>query len=176
MILFKGIPMKFYHLLLFSFLLFIVESLCQRKELTIDDIYSNGRFYGKSLREVHWFDDGNKFSFSDTEKINSDLRHEVNTGEEDVLLTEKELNETEPELSITHYEWSSNDKHILFTNLLPARNVKTGGSFYLYDLRKQQIVLKVESEDEQVNIQFSPDGKNIGFVRGNNLFVVDIET
>jgi len=166
-------------LILFAFL------ATAQKQLTVEEIFTNGIFYGNPLVGVKWFDGGKKFSFLKYDESSSTIslfEHDVETGKEKVLVSGNKLNlvaagdEAEESFVIKNYEWSPDEKYILFTGLLPARSVKTGGTFYLYDLENDKFFLLAESEEEQVNAQFSPDGKKLGFVRGNNLFVIDIES
>jgi len=166
-------------LILFAFL------ATAQKQLTVEEIFTNGIFYGNPLVGVKWFDGGKKFSFLKYDESSSTIslfEHDVETGKEKVLVSGNKLNpitagdEAEESFVIKNYEWSPDEKYILFTGLLPARSVKTGGTFYLYDLESDKFFLLAESEEEQVNAQFSPDGKKLGFVRGNNLFVIDIES
>jgi dipeptidyl-peptidase-4 len=109
--------------------------------------------------------------------FHSIYEHDIATGEEKILVAGNQLKtENGEEIEIKNYQWSPDNKYILFTDVLPARSLKTGGSFYLYDISKEKIIYSVVSDTEQENIQFSPDSKKIGFVRGNNIFVFDINS
>src|SRR5690606_13817565 len=150
----------------------------QQKKLTVEDIYSNPGLKSESLNGLKWFDNGNKFSFLryDEDGI-SVYQHEVETGTEAKVIGGNEIkDESGNPVRLSNYEWSPDNKYILVTGLLYARSVKSGGAFYLYNVLNKELQLVIESEDEQVNVQFSPDGKSLGFVRGNNLFVKDIES
>lgn len=159
------------------------QILSQHKELTVDDIFTNMQFYGKSLYGVKWFNEGDKFSFlgyDEESRSVSIYEHDVKTGSEEILVREGDLIPDDTlkrkEFPIENYYWSPGEKYILFTGLLPSRGKKTGGSFYVYDLKEKQFKLSVESKEPQVNIKFSPDGKKTGFVRNNNIFILDLET
>ncbi|MGE5796368.1 MAG: DPP IV N-terminal domain-containing protein, partial [Ignavibacteria bacterium] len=159
------------------------QVLSQHKELTVEDIFTNRQFYGKSLYGVKWSDEGNKFSFlgyDEESRSVSIYEHDVKTGSEEILVRESDLIPEDTlkrkEFPIENYYWSSDEKYILFTELLPSRGKKTGGGFYIYSLKEKELKLSVESEEPQVNIKFSPDCKKTGFVRNNNLFIMDLET
>jgi dipeptidyl-peptidase 4 len=164
-------------------LVFLVQPLIipQQKKLTIEDIFTNTGFRSKSISGLKWIDNGNKYTFSkfDSEKgYGSIYEHEIISGEERVLIPgdKLKLSEDEKPITIRNYEWSFDERYVLFTGLLPARSTKTGGSFYIYDTKEEKFFLLAESEEEQVNAKFSPDGKKLGFVRGNNIYVTDIES
>ena len=162
------------------FILLSVQVFSQSHQLTVEDIYTNPAFYPDELDEFQWFDNGNKYSYlkylpdSGTSAI---YEHIVATGEEKVLVPPNQLSTKGIYLfTIKNYRWSPDNKYILFTGTLPARRLKTGGNFYIYDVSKEKIIYSIESEKEQENIHFSPDSKMIGFVRDNNLFVFDINS
>ena len=167
-----------FSLIKFLLIIFLGQSLltAQNKKLTIDDIYTNSGLRSKSISGLKWFDDGNKFSFLKIEE-NVIYEHDVSTGEEKKITGSDELRTPDAEqISLRNYEWSPDGKYFLITGLIPARSVKTGGTFYVYNISEKRFQLIVDSEEEQVNAQFSPDGRKLGFVRGNNIFVADIES
>lgn len=167
----------------FIVLLFLLSSLVsgQKKHFTIDDIFTNRNFSPKSIMGLQWFDSGNSYSFL---KMNTETKsmemwsHNLKTGEEKVIVSASELKlkEDDAPFIIRNYEWSPNGRYILFTGMLPARSLKSGGTFYLFDFIEKKFFLLAESEQEQINAQFSPDGNKLGFVRGNNLFIIDISS
>jgi dipeptidyl-peptidase 4 len=169
-----------YNFIKILILIFAVSSFifCQQKKLTIDDIYRNPGLRAESLIGVKWFDNGNKFSFLKYEAGGYSLfQHDVSTGEEKKILDRNDLKDNNGEkILLRNYEWLPGEKSILITGLIHARAVKSGGTFYVYDVDNKNFKLIVGSEDEQVNAQISPDGKKLGLVRANNLFMADVET
>lgn len=167
------------NIFLLLIVLFQFQSSGQKKVFFVEDIYSKREFYGSSLRTVQWFDDGNKFSFlkyDSTSKSMAIFQYDVLTDEENVLISSNELKipNSDETITIMNYKWSPNEKYVLFTDLLPARDIKSGGTFYIYDLVNKNIIRVIKSEQEQMNAVFSPDGNKLAFVRGNNLYVIDI--
>lgn len=151
------------------------------KELTLQDIFASPKFNPKSLPEIHWMNDGKRFTFLDydtTSKSRAIWMYSEKTKSRSVLLSEKELkqNGADSNFSIRNYLWSPNEDKILFTGIVPARTIESGGNFYLYDVKAKKFSQLTNSSAEQKNVAFSPDGKMIGFVRANNLFVMDLVT
>ena len=170
-----------FNTLLLFFLVFCFELLPQQKELTVELIQTNRDFFGKNLIGVQWFSGGDKFSFLKRDpvaKATAIYEHDCKTGEEKILVSGNDLKlkpEDQP-FVIQNYEWLPNEKYILFTGTLPARSLKTGGAFYIYEIAKKKFFELASSEKTQENARFSPDGEKLAFVRDNNVFVVDIQS
>ena len=167
--------------LLLFFFIFCLELLPQQKELTIELIQTNRDFFGKNLSGVQWFSGGDKFSFLKRDpvaKATAIYEHDCKTGEEKILVSgdDLKLNPDDKPFMIQNYEWLPNEKYILFTGTLPARSLKTGGAFYVYEVAAKKFFELASSEKTQENATFSPDGEKLAFVRDNNVFVVDIQS
>jgi dipeptidyl-peptidase 4 len=162
-----------------SLILFCIQVYSQPLHLTVEDIYSNPEFYPQKLIEFYWFDKGNKYSYLNEPPGSTSpsiYEHNLATGEEKILVSGELLKINDSIITIDNYQWSPDNKYILFTGVLPARKLKTGGNFYIYDVSKEKIIYSVLSGKKQENILFSPDSKKIGFVRDNNLFYFDIKS
>jgi len=166
---------------LLFFFIFCFETLPQQKELTVELIQTNRDFFGKNLSGVQWFSGGEKFSFLKRDpaaKAAAIYEHDCKTGEEKILVSGNDLKlkpEDQP-FAIQNYEWLPNEKYLLFTGTLPARSLKTGGAFYIYEIAKKKFFELASSEKTQENARCSPDGEKLAFVRDNNVFVVDIQS
>lgn len=165
---------------LFVLLLILISFVSiypQPKNLTVKDIYSNRLFYGKYLMDSKWFGDGSSYSFIKYDMNAggvSIFQHNAGTNEESVLVSAEALKINNEKIDFSNYMWSPDSKYILLTGTLPARKVKSGGSFYLYDVDTKKVTLISESGEEQKDAMFSPDSRKIGFVKGNNIFYYDI--
>ena len=149
------------------------------KEYTIEDIFSSPSFQGKSLRGVQWIENGKAFSLLENDSVTKRtnvMRYDVESGRKTVLIdgTKLKLAKDTSAFNIQNYFWSKNEQYIIFTGTLVARAVKSGGNFYLYTMKSGEFIQVTNTDKEQVNIQFSPDSKMIGFVRANNIFAYDI--
>jgi dipeptidyl-peptidase-4 len=172
------------HTILFLIFLFIFGnnfSFTQQrtKEYTLEDIFSSPSFQGKSLRGMHWIENGKAFSLLENDSVTkrtSVMRYDVESGKKIVLIdgTKLKLANDTSAFNIQNYFWSKDEQYVIFTGTLVARAVKSGGNFYLYSMKSGEFIQVTNTDEEQVNIQFSPDSKMIGFVRANNIFVYDI--
>jgi len=147
----------------------------------LEEIFSSSKFTMKSLSALQWLEDGRRFSFLErdtTDQLN-DLRvYHVEDGRKEIAMDGALLSigDSSNPMRIGSYEWSNDGRSILVTGSLPARRVKTGGNFGLFDVEKKTFRMLSDSAEDQSNIRFSPDGQQIGFVRANNLFVLDVKT
>jgi dipeptidyl-peptidase 4 len=163
------------------FILFIVTSVNgQKKELTLESLFTDRDFYGSTIQGVKWFDNDNKYSFLKTDPVTRStaiFQHDIKSGKESLLISKNDLlTQTDQSFVIHNYEWSPGERYLLFTGVLPARRLKTGGNFHIYDMQTKRFFLLAASELQQENAGFSPDGTKLAFVRGNNLFSADIAT
>jgi dipeptidyl-peptidase-4 len=160
-------------------LLIIATVFPQKEKMKLEDIFAGKIGKSTYLNSPQWRLDNKGFTYlksNPTSKGIEIIQRDAVSGDETVLVSSDNLQikgEDKP-LSIASYKFSPDESYILLTGTLVARKIKTGGTFYLYNLRDKKITHIVESAEEQTNTEFSPDGKLISFVRGNNLFVYDI--
>ncbi|MBI5472846.1 MAG: S9 family peptidase [Ignavibacteriae bacterium] len=158
-----------------------INLFAQQKEWTIDDIFASQKFAFKSLPVVQWYDGGKKFSYLETDQATKQRNlhsYDVATGKRETVVDASLLvmKAGEKSMRIGSYEWSRDGKFILVTGTLPARRTKSGGAFGVFDVAKKTFRVLSDTSLEQAIIHFSPDAKKVGFVRSNNLFVIDIAT
>ncbi len=147
----------------------------------LDEIFSSSKFKMKSLSAVQWLEDGRGFSYLERDtidRLNDLCVYHVEDGRREVVMDGALLftEDGGKPIPIGSYEWSNDGNSILITGSLTARRVKTGGNFGVFDVENKTFRLLTDSDAEQSNIKFSPDGLQIGFVRSNNLFVVNLES
>jgi dipeptidyl-peptidase-4 len=148
------------------------------KELTLDDL---GKFSGRGVRGFQWIEGGKAYSCleSDTARKKTDLwKYEAGSGRKTKLVDASELVLTagDPPFAIQNYTYSPDESRILFTGTLSARALKTGGNFFLYDIKSRKFSQLTHSALDQMNVKFSPDGKQIGFVRAHNLYTLELSS
>ena len=160
-------------------LIIVATAFPQKEKMKLEDIFSGKIGKTTYLNSVQWRQDSKGFTFL---KFNPKtmgaeiIQRDAVSSDEIVLVSSDNLkiHGEEKPLTIASYKFSPDENYVLLTGTLVARKIKTGGTFYLYNLQEKKITHIVESEEEQANTEFSPDGKLISFVRGNNLYVYDI--
>ncbi len=151
------------------------------KEWTIDDIFASQKFSFKSMPAIQWCDGGKKFSYLEVDTATKQRNlhtYDVASGKREMVMDASLLamKAGEKSMRIGSYEWSADGKSVLVTGTLPARRTKTGGAFGVFNVGTKKFRVLSDTSAEQAIIHFSPDGKKIGFVRSNNLFVMDVAT
>jgi len=157
-------------LLLFSSFLFSQG----KKPLTLEDIFASNQLTPKTRRGVQWVPGEAAFTYL---KEGGVYKHDIASGRETLLLAGKSLTLKaggEP-IAIDSYEWSSDRRHLLIaSNMRQIWRHSTDGQYFIYELAARKLRPLSGIAGPQSNAKFSPDGGKVGFVRGNNLFVLDL--
>jgi len=155
------------------------------KELTLEDIFSASKFSTKSLRGLQWMKDGGSYSFLDTDtttKSSAIYRFIVKDRSKKMIVSGAmmKMSDADPAFRFTSYKWSPDEKSILFVSAPPEKQylsrLTPAGNLFLYSIDTKKFTRITNVTVPQYNQKFSPDGKKIGFVRENNIFVYDIIT
>jgi dipeptidyl-peptidase-4 len=158
-------------LLIFSFI-FAQE----KRPLTLEAIFASNVLTPKTMQGVQWVPGEAAFTHL---KAGDVYKHDVASGKETLVLAGKSLSLKpggEP-ISIDSYEWSSDRKYLLITsNMRQIWRHSTEGQFFIYDLANKKLRPLSGIMGPQRCAKFSPDGSKVGFVRFNNIFIVDLAT
>src|SRR6188768_762394 len=169
--------MKQIKLVSLAILIFASAAFAQNKMLTIDDIFSTdpkvrvnfsgtpGRFTwtadGKSFRSVRNGNlvrvdpaNGNATPYLDSTKFKTALEQSGMSSDDAGRM--------------------SNSPALQFNKDETAIIVSNANDLWHYDVASGVLRRLTNTKDEELEADFSPDGKLISFVRGNNLFVVDV--
>lgn len=134
-------------------------------------------YYGP--RNVNWIDDGNRYSYMQyNDEIQSmEIRAYKPDSEEDVLIfnaKEHTFPGSDSTFEYSSFQWSKDSKYLLFqSNFRPVYRRSGISDYYLYSVENESLELLVE---DARTAELSPDGTKIGYERGGNLFVFDLET
>ncbi len=168
---------------IFLLLLIIVSaSLAQNgtQKFTIEEIYGSMKFMGKSVRGVQWIEEGKKFTFLETDMATrtTDIWvYDIKNKKREVFLksSELKLEDSDKPFSLMNYSFAANERYILFTGVLPARTLKSGGAIYIYDLKEKRFS-EIETSGSTMNVKFSEDGTKLGYVIKDNIYLYDLTT
>jgi dipeptidyl-peptidase 4 len=170
-------------------LLFVPALLLAQTEQPVwnlKDIYGSGKFSGKSLLGVQWIAQGKKFSFEqyDTATGSQNIMvYDVASGNREVAVDVSKLHAKSDDSSkfdYNSYQWSPDERFILFVSKPPVKQyysrLTPAGNFFLYNVKLKTLRQLTDVYEPMFNPKFSPDGTKIGFVHGNNIYVLDIAT
>ena len=165
--------MKFILLALALFLSgFYAKAQEQTREITFEDVYLDRIFSEVIPGGIQSMHNGDYFTESTPSGI---LKYAYRTGDfVDVLFTTDQLGEGGTG-SIDSYELSGDDSRLLIaTNKEGIYRHSYLADYWVYDLKDNISIHLTEKGKVQLG-QFSPDGKNVAYVRNNNLYIYDLE-
>lgn len=128
--------------------------------------------------QINWTSDGTGYTKFQNNEI---VRVDVKSGKESVVINKSLLipaGESQP-LDVQSFDYNNdNSKILLFANTAKVWRRKTRGDYYILDLSKNELkqVGKGLPTQSLMFAKFSPDGKYVGYVSENNLFIEDIST
>lgn len=164
-------------------MLFVFSSLAraQEKLLTIDDIFDPQKrvsFSGKPTAGMRWLIDGTSYSqiqpgeggsFGlyrvDAKTGKTTLFHDASKIETALAAAGLKAEDAKKLAGQTSYE---------FNKTQTATLLNSNNDLYFYDFSNGAAKRLTNNADEEKEADFSPDGKMVSFVRGNNLFVLDM--
>jgi dipeptidyl-peptidase 4 len=153
------------------------------KALTVERIYSTPSLSGRLARGVAWTPDGKVFSFFETKGSGKDAKTELwgidtASGERRLLVSAEKIEAVLPAEAANssqatglgrrapaEYQWAPDGSAILF---------QSANALAWFDLKQQTARTLVSGKEELADPKISPDGHTVSFVRGHNVWLVDV--
>ena len=149
------------------------------KDLTVEAIFGSGALQGTQLGAPAWSPDGSLLSFFRLGPQGTELAAwNAASGETRVLVSTSQLEEMKaggPQRvsnatglgrhPAPPYFWSPRGDAILFVS---------GGNLYLFDLHAEKSRRVLASDEDVSDVKFSPDGHWVSYLRGHNVWAVDL--
>ncbi|OLC06716.1 MAG: hypothetical protein AUH42_05080 [Gemmatimonadetes bacterium 13_1_40CM_70_11] len=150
----------------------------QGPALTVHSIFGS-RDFASDLIETQWLRDGRAYS-----TLESDSTDEINlyrvdavSGARTVLVRGADLVPpgARGPIDVDAYQFSRDGtKLLVYTNSARVWRQKTKGTYYVWDFAGKRLVPVSRNPGYQMFAKFSPDGRQVAFVRDNNIFVTDL--
>ena len=135
------------------------------------DDMKQGIFVPRTVQGVRSMNDGEHYTTMSDGKI---LEFSYGTGEQTAVVFDSK--QQQPVLPFTDYAFSSDERRILLTTeVKPIYRRSFTAEYWIYD-REEDRLIRLSAGGPQQVAQFSPDATRVAFVRGNNLYVVDLAT
>ena len=128
---------------------------------------------------VNWVDGGERFSYTavNPRTRNEEIRrYDPRSLQDELLLDASQLTFPGTGVSFNYesFQWAADSRHLLFqTDFRPIYRNSGVSDFYLYDLETKELALVA---DDARTAELAPDGSAVGFERGGDLYVVDVNT
>jgi len=79
-------------------------------------------------------------------------------------------------LTLSGYQWSPDEKHILIANLPQRRASHGDAALFVFDIAAQTLRRVTPERHEYRNAKWSPNSRSLGYVRGDDLYRLDLST
>ncbi len=168
--------MKKFNLLMICLLAFSSIALAQDKMLTIDDIYDPAKrvpFNGRPSF-IQWAKDGVSFRQVQNGSL---MRVNAITGNAELYYDVKKMASvlSQSEIGIDAASKIAQSPFQQFNDTETAILINHNKDLWLYNITDGNVKrLTNTPKDEELEADFSPNGNRVSFVRGMNLFVVDL--
>jgi dipeptidyl-peptidase 4 len=151
--------------------------------LSVQRIYGSAEFHAQGFGPTRWLEDGSAYTTLETADAQGGqnlVRYDSERGAREVLVAARQFirqGDSVP-LRVEDYSWSPDNRLLLiFTNSQPVWRMNTRGDYWLLDRSSGQL-RQLGGRDARPSTlmfaKFSPDGKRVGYVRENNLYVEDL--
>ncbi|QEC52987.1 S9 family peptidase [Anseongella ginsenosidimutans] len=150
-----------------------------KKELSLEDIYVEGKFRTESVYGLNSMKDGKHFSSVERDPATGEMylvQYEYQTGKAtDTILRSASLKYEGIQLPASGTFSSEESKILLKTDVEPIYRRSTIENNFIYD-RKDGSITPLSEKGRQKYANFSPDASRVAFVRDNNLFIKNLKT
>ena len=160
--------------------LFFAPVVAQIPRLSVESIFGT-EYFASDLESIQWSLDARYFTSTEenTEGGFDLYRVDARSGERELLLRGNDLvpeGQREP-IEIESYEFSADgSKLLIFTNSVQVWRQNTKGEFYVWEFGRRRLTPVSTRPGLQQFAKFSQNGRLVGFVRENNLFVTDLRS
>jgi dipeptidyl-peptidase 4 len=148
-------------------------------------MYASPDFEVKYFGPARWLDSGAFYttleSSSKVKEAQDIVRYETATGKREILVSAAKLIPpgSATALAIENYAWSNDKSRLLiFTNSKQVWRRNTRGDYWVVEPNSGTL-RKLGGDAPASSLmfaKFSPDGKRVGYVRANNIYVEDLAT
>ena len=163
---------------LFSVYCLLVTTLvsAQKKDITLEDIWSKGTFRSERLDALHSMKNGKQYSVLNydrkTGSTTVDIFDYSTLAKTNTLVSSKDL---EAIKYFTDYSFSADESKILLaTEVKSIFRRSSVGIYFVYDVNTKTLTKVSDNKIQEPT--FSPDGTKIAFGFENNLYVKDLNT
>lgn len=171
--------MKKFRLLFVALFVFSSIAYGQDKLLTIDEIYHPEKrvsFSGSPTFGVRWSSDGTSFVKPKSDSgIVKFVKVNAQTDAETVFFDSSEVMDALTKIGVDEdLAGTASARFISQSEETNSFLLTTGEDLFVYNASANTAKRLTKTEAEELEADFSPDGMKVSFVRGNDLFVVDV--
>jgi dipeptidyl-peptidase-4 len=155
-------------------------SVGAQEDLTVERIFGGEEFRAESV-SIRWMPDGRHWSTIETdEEGRSELwQVEARTGQREKLISAAELETpgTDEPLRIEGYSFSVDGRRLLiFAESQQVWRDRTRGRYFVFDFPTRRLSPVSEADGWQMFAKFSPDARQVAFVRDHDIWVTSLDS
>ena len=163
--------------ILFSAFLFLCLTIIDAQELSVEKIWKKYEFSSKGIAGFKSMNNGTHYTkpAKDLSILKYDLLDTKDAGT--TLVDSKNLVYNSKILTYDDYEFNSDETKILFlseTKSVYRRSFTA--EYFLFDITSKKLEALDEKHHPQTLAEYSPDGKMVSYIYGNDLFVKNLQT
>ncbi|NQV51282.1 MAG: S9 family peptidase [Candidatus Marinimicrobia bacterium] len=166
---------------LFLVLTWISVLIAQDKiPFSLEELYATTAFDEHALANIEWMPDSKAFTYTGNSTDMEDLniyRHDVQSGENSLLLIGGELKFNNIPIKMSSYHWTHDGKYLLIAG--PSSSIWRHSSqapYYLMDIKTKQITALADNSNRLRNVKLSPDGSMVGYVQNHNIYIMKLSS
>ncbi|MEE8340624.1 MAG: S9 family peptidase [Candidatus Neomarinimicrobiota bacterium] len=176
-------------LMMFVFVISITPSLIQAQKnqevLTLERIYKKNEFELNQFGPALWLKDGSGYTtIEKSEKfpmVKDIIKYNPKSGARSILVNASQLipRGKQNPLLISDYQWSvDGNKLLIFTNTERVWRYETRGDYWVLNIVSGKLsqLGKFAKPSTMMFAKFSPDGRKVGYVVNNNIFIEDLNS
>ncbi|MBI1873072.1 MAG: S9 family peptidase [Acidobacteria bacterium] len=153
--------------------------LPDRLDEALQAIFDRNEYAAESFGPTAWLDGGRRYTSLTRGAARDLVAYDTASGQETVLVSAKDLvpRGSDTPLQISGYSWSSDQsKLLIFTNTRRVWRQNTRGDYWVFDV-KTKALRKLGGQAPEASLmfaKFAPDGRKVGYVRAQNIYVEDL--
>jgi len=153
------------------------NSFSQKGFLQLDDIWNSRKLNAQTVSGFNSMNNGEYYSNSVYAPDFQIVKYAFKDGKAlETILTENDLVYNGDTITISDYQFSSNENMILLSaNTEAIYRHSSKSDYYVFNRISKQIS-KITQQEKVMYCQFSPDNKQVAYVKDNNLFVYDLSS
>ncbi|MFM7758835.1 MAG: S9 family peptidase [Crocinitomicaceae bacterium] len=158
-------------------LLILISSSSLGQEITIEKIWKNYEFYAKGVDGFKSMKDGEYYTKPSEDLSIRKYKISAPNDKGSILVDGTLLHFKGKQLQYDDYEFNSDETKILFMcDVESIYRRSFAASYYLYDIASKKLSALDEEHTPQTLAEYSPDGKLVSYIHGNDLFVKNVVT
>lgn len=158
----------------------VIISTVFSQQITVEKIWKEYAFFGKSVDGFRSMNNGDYFSkISEINGIDAITKHAFTNyeGNGEVLVNSNDIQFKGEKIKFDDYYFNNDEtKALLTTKTTSIYRHSFSAVYYLYDLKTNKTEPLDDIHQPQTLAEYSPDGLKVSYIFENNLFVKEIET